>query len=355
MAFSGVSGLATQAPIIVGDRAIAAGEQRYVHLPLPHLYTHARISMPVYVMHGLQAGPRLFISAAIHGDEINGVEIIRRVLNTLDIKKFSGSLLAVPVVNVYGFLDKSRYLPDCRDLNRSFPGSEQGSMASQLAHQFLNEVASLCTHGIDLHTAALGRDNLPQIRAHLKHDPDLLEMAKAFRPPLILSTGLREGSLREASFKRDIKVLLYEAGEALRFGEEAIQIGVNGVFSVMRHLGMLPANNTLRPTEPLMSDSSAWIRAPQSGILHIKLGLGVTINQGELLGHVADPFGAHIEKIYAPRAGLIIGVSTLPLVHEGEAIFHLAHLSQSDTIGNLEPQHEIEPEAEPKIEPVVAH
>ncbi|WP_298610678.1 succinylglutamate desuccinylase/aspartoacylase family protein [uncultured Thiothrix sp.] len=340
--------MTTQTPILVGDRTITAGEQRYVHLPLPHLYTHARISMPVYVMHGVQAGPRLFISAAIHGDEINGVEIIRRVLSTVDIKTFSGTLLAVPVVNVYGFLDKSRYLPDRRDLNRSFPGSEHGSMAAQLAHQFLHEVASLCTHGIDLHTAALGRNNFPQIRAHFKQDPELLSMAQAFNPPLILSTALREGSLREASFRRAIKVILYEAGEALRFGEEAIQIGVDGIFSVMRHLGMLPAIDTAVPKpEPLLSDSSAWVRAPQSGILHIKVGLGTQVMQGELLGHVADPFGAHLEKIYSPKNGLIIGVSTLPLVHEGEAIFHLAHLMQSDTIASAEPQHEIEPEPEP--------
>lgn len=338
--------MTTQAPILIGDRTITAGEQRYVHLPLPHLYTHARISMPVYVIHGLQAGPRLFVSAAIHGDEINGVEIIRRVLSTLNIKTFSGTLLAVPVVNVYGFLDKSRYLPDRRDLNRSFPGSEHGSMAAQLAHQFLHEVATLCTHGIDLHTAAIGRDNLPQIRAHFKQDPELLAMAQAFQPPLILSTSLREGSLREAGFKRNIKIILYEAGEALRFGEEAIQIGVEGIFSVMRYLGMLPAEPALAKPEPLLSDSSAWIRAPQSGILHVKVGLGTAVSQGELLGHVADPFGAHLEKIYAPKTGLIIGVSTLPLVHEGEAILHLAHLMQSDTIASAEPQHEIEPEPE---------
>ncbi|TXH69299.1 MAG: succinylglutamate desuccinylase/aspartoacylase family protein [Thiothrix sp.] len=303
--------------------------------------------MPVYVIHGLQAGPRLFVSAAIHGDEINGVEIIRRVLSTLNIKTFSGTLLAVPVVNVYGFLDKSRYLPDRRDLNRSFPGSEHGSMAAQLAHQFLHEVANLCTHGIDLHTAAIGRDNLPQIRAHFKQDPELLAMAQAFQPPLILSTSLREGSLREAGFKRNIKIILYEAGEALRFGEEAIQIGVEGIFSVMRYLGMLPAEQpALAKPEPLLSDSSVWIRAPQSGILHVKVGLGTAVSQGELLGHVADPFGAHLEKIYAPKTGLIIGVSTLPLVHEGEAILHLAHLMQSDTIASAEPQHEIEPEPE---------
>ncbi|HPY41763.1 MAG TPA: succinylglutamate desuccinylase/aspartoacylase family protein, partial [Thiolinea sp.] len=309
-----------------------------------------------YVMHGLQPGPRLFISAAIHGDEINGVEIIRRVLSTLSIKEFSGSLLAVPVVNVYGFLDKSRYLPDRRDLNRSFPGSEHGSMASQLAHQFLNEVAGLCTHGIDLHTAAIGRDNLPQIRAHFNHDPDLLGMAQAFNPPLILSTGLREGSLREAGFKRNIKVILYEAGEALRFGEQSIQIGVDGIFSVMRYLGMLPTTATTQAKpEPLLSDSSAWVRAPQSGILHVKVGLGAAVSQGDLLGHVADPFGSHLERIHAPKDGLIIGVSTLPLVHEGEAIFHLAHLSQSATMAAADPQHEIEPEIEPAPQPTSTH
>lgn len=337
-----------QAPITVGDTTISAGERRYVNLPLPHLYTHAQITMPVYVMHGRQEGSRLFISAAIHGDEINGVEIIRRLLDSRALKNLRGTLLAVPVVNVFGFLDKSRYLPDRRDLNRSFPGSEHGSLASQVAHQFLNEIASRCTHGIDLHTAAAGRTNMPQIRAYFGNDGELQAMAQAFNAPIVLSTGLRDGSLRKAASERGVKVLLYEAGEALRFGEVSIQTGVKGILSVMRHLGMLPAQRKQAARVPsVVSHSSTWVRAPQSGILRVAAQIGNHVNKGDVLGYVADPFGSREEVVRTPLSGILIGRNTLPLVHEGEGIFHLAEINGDQDSSSLKPyHHEMEPDTE---------
>ena len=207
-----------QAPFEIAGVVIKPGQRISLEIPVPSLYTHTELEMPVHVVHGRKSGPTLFLSGAVHGDEINGVEIIRRVLRTKSLARLHGTLLAIPVVNIFGFINQSRYLPDRRDLNRSFPGSESGSLAARIAHRFLNEIVARCTHGIDLHTGAIHRDNLPQVRAVLD-DEETEKMARAFKPPVILNTSIVEGSLREAVEKLDIAVIVYEAGEALRFDE----------------------------------------------------------------------------------------------------------------------------------------
>lgn len=317
--------------IRLGDVWVVPGEQRSIELSLPSFYSHTPVVMPVQVINGRRDGPVLFVSAAIHGDEINGVEIIRRLLNAKQIQKLKGTLIAVPVVNVYGFISRSRYLPDRRDLNRSFPGSEKGSMAARLAHTFMSEVVSQCTHGIDLHTGAIGRENLPQIRAKVIGSPHTAAMACAFGAPVILNSELRDGSLREAVSEFGIPVLLYEAGEALRFDEVAIRAGVKGITRVMRHLGMLPKKNLRKAAaEPLIATNSHWVRAPQSGVLRMVVPLGAQVSKGEIIGRVADPFGKQEEPIQADTPGIIIGKTNLPLVHEGEAIFHIARFKEPD-------------------------
>ena len=332
----------------LGEHIIQPGEEHYIELPLPGLYTHSPVCMPVHVTHGRADGAKLFISAAIHGDEINGVEIIRRVITSPVLKRMRGTLIAVPVVNVYGFINKSRYLPDRRDLNRSFPGSENGSMASKLAHVFLQQIARRCQYGIDLHTAAIGRDNLPQIRGKVFDDAELLELAAAFDSPVILNAELREGSLRHALTQTSsTKVLLYEAGEALRFDEIAIRAGVRGILNIMRHLGMLSGQRHPRKQyiETAVAHSSRWVRAPQSGILRSIIPMGSKVEKGTIMGYVADPFGETEKPVIAPTAGMIIGKTTLPLVHEGEAIFHIARFDTLDSASrSLEDFHnELEP------------
>ncbi len=300
----------------------------------------------------------MFVSAAIHGDEINGVEIIRRLLNTRQIQKLKGALIAVPVVNVYGFISQSRYLPDRRDLNRSFPGSETGSMAARLAHTFMQEVVSQCTHGIDLHTGAIGRDNLPQIRAKVIDAPQTAAMACAFGAPVILNSELRDGSLREAVDEFGIPVLLYEAGEALRFDEVAIRAGVKGITRVMRHLGMLAKGKSRKAAaEPLVAKSSQWVRAPQSGVLRMVVPLGGQVSKGDIIGRVADPFGEQEEKIRATVSGIVIGKTNLPLVYEGEAVFHIARFTQADSatesVEAFQEEHDPQSNAAPGQEPVI--
>jgi predicted deacylase len=323
-------------PIRIGAVEVRPGRRVAVELEVPDLYTHTRVTMPIQVIHGRQEGPVLFLSAALHGDEINGVEIIRRVLLEKAVKHLRGTLIAVPVVNIYGFINKSRYLPDRRDLNRSFPGSESGSMAARMAHLFLNEVAAKCTHGIDLHTGAIHRENVPQMRA-LLDDPETERLARSFGLPIILNAGIVEGSLREAVEKMGITVVVYEAGEALRFDELAIRVGVTGVMSALRGLGMLPGAKRRPRSTALVAESSTWVRAPQSGILRSMKPLGVKVEKGSLLGVVSDPFGENEEPVYASSDGIIIGRTTIPLVNEGEALFHVARFSRPDKVaGGLE-------------------
>ena len=294
-----------------------------MELPLPPLYTHTSVAMPVHVVHGRSPGPRLFVASAIHGDEINGIEIIRRLLDARALARLSGTLICIPVVNVYGFVSQSRYLPDRRDLNRSFPGSDRGSMAARLADTLMREIVVHCTHGIDLHTAAGGRDNLPQVRVDLDLHPDLLPLAEAFGPPIVVDSQTRPGTLRDAV--GSLPLLLYEAGEALRFDEIAIRAGLRGTLRVMRHLGMLPpVKGGEKAQKPWIANSSVWVRAPQSGILRLRVPLGGIVSPGDVLGHVADPFGDAEQTITCDCSGVLIGITRLPLVHEGEALLHVA-------------------------------
>ncbi len=336
-------------PFILGGQKIEAGERRTIELPIGYLFTHHDVSMPVHVVHGQQDGPVLFISGAIHGDEINGVEIISRLLRMKVMERIYGTLLAIPVVNVYGFLNHSRYLPDRRDLNRSFPGSEHGSMAARLAHLFVSEIVSRSTHGIDLHTAAYHRTNLPQIRAHLDN-LEVERLAHAFGVPVILDSGLIEGSMRETVHQRGVPLLVYECGESLRFDEMSIRAGVKGILSVMRAIGMLPERRTSHRHQSRVAHSSQWVRAPQGGVMRSSIKLGQWVEKGQLIGHIGDPLGYNLTEIRTKTAGLVIGMSLLPLVDEGNALFHVASFEDSgdkmvELVENF--HHEIGPDQDP--------
>jgi predicted deacylase len=284
--------------------------------------------MPVHVIHGRRDGPTVFVSAAVHGDEINGVEIIRRLLHSAALRRLAGTLLLVPIVNLFGFHNRSRYLPDRRDLNRSFPGNDSGSMASRLAHVFSTEIVAQADIGIDLHTAAVHRVNLPQVRADIS-DPVLKPLAQAFSAPVLLHSAPPEGSLRAAAAQLGASVMVYEAGEALRFDERSIRVGLRGVLHVLNQLGMLarPRGRVTRPSAELRS--SSWLRAPQSGVLRAQVGLGDLVAGGDTLALVADASGASEMRLTAPYDGVIIGRTNLPLVFEGEAVFHLGRARQA--------------------------
>ncbi|CAM3647789.1 succinylglutamate desuccinylase [Vibrio aerogenes CECT 7868] len=318
----------TRALLIAGHE-IMPGEKCQLDIPVARLYTDTELSIPVHVERALRRGPTIFVSAAVHGDELNGIEIIRRLIDS-DLQLIRGTLILVPMVNVYGVLNQSRYLPDRRDLNRSFPGSAKGSLAARLAHNFMHNIVQHCDYGIDLHTGAIHRSNLPQIRADLSDDETRM-LAEAFGVPVLLNANLRDGSLREAATENDTRILLYEAGEALRFDELSIQAGLKGVKNVLRALGLLrKRRSSKRRIEPFVANRSDWIRAAGSGFVHEYVKLGEQVEKGQALADINSPLGELIQKVVSTRSGIVIGKQNIPLVQEGDAMFHIAYFGKDE-------------------------
>jgi predicted deacylase len=311
-------------PLVIAGTPVEPGSTTTITVPIPQLYTHTPMEMPVHVIRGKRPGPRLFVCAAIHGDELNGVEIIRRLIHKSRFRNLRGTLIAIPIVNVYGVIHHSRYLPDRRDLNRSFPGTDKGSLASRLANLLIRECVENSTHAIDLHTGAIHRSNLPQIRGDLD-SPETVRMAEAFGAPVVIDSRIRDGSLRAAADELGIPIVIYEAGEALRFDEQSIVAGVRGIRNVMRELGMLAAARSRKTAiRPLAVSASSWSRAPISGIFHTRIRLGEIVDYEGLLGSIADPFGETEVEIRSKHRGMVIGRTHLPLVNEGDAVIHIA-------------------------------
>lgn len=333
----------------IGGVSIAPGKRAVVEIPVAPMYTHDDLSISVQVIRGKLPGPTLFVSAAIHGDEINGVEIIRRLLQHKSLNSMRGTILAIPIVNVYGFMNHTRYLPDGRDLNRSFPGSSKGSLTGRVAHTFIQEIVRKSTHGIDLHTGSRHRSNFPQIRADLDQ-PEVLAMAEAFGVPLALDAKIRDGSLRQSAQDSGIPVILYEAGEALRFEEMYIRAGLKGIINVMRCIGMLKnVKRKKQLPQPIISYQTSWIRAPESGILRTLVPLGAKVTAGQVIAMVADPLGTRETPMLAPNDGVVIGRTNLPLVYEGDATFHIAHY-EKDVAAVVKDVEQFQEELQPSMD-----
>jgi len=314
--------------LILAGEEIPIGTSTTLNIELPKLY-QTPATLPIEIIRGKKDGPIVFISAAIHGDELNGIEIIRRFKKLNILKKIKGSIILIPIVNVYGVMTLSRYMPDRRDLNRSFPGTNKGSLASRVAKIFFDEIVKKCDLGIDLHTASIHKSNLPQIRANLD-DEFTFKLAKAFEAPVILHSQLRDGSLRQTAQESNIPVLLYEAGEALRFDETSIRIGVKGIVNVLRKLQMIP--KTVKKTKiPIVTKNSQWIRATESGILRTIKALGEIVHQNEIIAYIDDTLEDKSFEIKALFDGIIIGKSQIPLIQEGDAIFHIAKFNNLET------------------------
>lgn len=311
---------------VIAGQSIAPGIRKTVDLPVSHLSDHTPVTMSVHVVHGKRPGPVMFVSAAVHGDEVIGVEIVRRLLRAPNLNRMAGTLLAVPIVNTFGFLNHSRYLPDRRDLNRSFPGSPSGSLASRLAHFFLVEIVARSDFGIDLHSAAIQRTNLPQIRIS-PGNPRTLEMAEIFGAPVIIPSKLRDGSMRMAAQAGGVDMLLYEAGEGLRFDETAARAGVTGILRVMQAKGMIGGKGVPKArVKPVLCKKSSWVRAPIGGLLRGYRAAGETVAAGDVLGLISDPFGQVETEVLATDGGVIVGHTVLPIVNEGDALYHIAEL-----------------------------
>jgi len=315
--------------ISIAGHAIQPGSSVTIDLPMVRLYTDTDISVPVHIKCARKHGPTLFVSAAVHGDEINGIEIVRRLLRLKSLKLSRGTLILLPMVNVYGVLNRSRYMPDRRDLNRCFPGYENGSLAAIVADKFISEIVEQCDYGVDLHTGAIHRSNLPQIRADLS-DKMTQALAHAFGVPVILNSSPREGTLRHAAQEVNTQVLLYEAGEALRFDELSILAGVRGVMRVLHHLDMVKKKPTKIKAQPVIANTSRWKRAPNSGIVHSHAKLGDHVQPGDVLAEIGSPLGEVFGEIISDKSAIVIGKQNIPLVQKGEAMYHLAYFSQDE-------------------------
>ena len=309
--------------------AVRPGGRVQTEIPIGRLMSGTPVAIPVVVLHGETDGPVVWINAASHGDEINGIEIVRRVLESLDARGLGGTLIAVPILNVHGFNTGDRYLPDRRDLNRSFPGSPRGSLASRIANLMMTQVVERADVGIDLHTGSDHRANLPQIRGNLD-DERTLEFADLFGAPIAIHSKNRDGSLRGAATKLGKTCLLFEGGEAYRFDQDSIAVGTDGVLRVMHRLGMI--DEIVPPAAPpRIARSSRWVRASSSGIVDCRLALGDEVEKGQPVAILRDPFGTQLGVLKAPRTGMLVGRLQHPLVNRGDAILHIAALEDPDT------------------------
>jgi len=312
--------------IQICNETIHPGESLSLALPLPELFSCAPLYMPIKVIHGKKAGPCLLVTAAMHGNELNGTEIINRLLEITGLKRLSGTLIAIPVLNVYGLINRTRYLPGGINLDRCFPGSETGTHAARMAHIFTSKIFDKADVCIDLQTGFINHTNLPQVYTNFQNEKSKL-LAETFNAPVISNITHEKGMLSTLAKDLNKPFLMYEAGEAMRFDEHAIKVGLKGILNVMRKLGMLPEKNN-KPITKMKSyfiEKNIWVRASTSGVYHTKYKLGQHIRKGEVLGVIKDPFGAtDSAKIINQDEAIIVGKNNLPLVHEGEGLFQLA-------------------------------
>lgn len=328
---------------IAGNR-IDPGTRKTILFPAPNINTQISIEIPVHIFHGKKAGPKLFITSAIHGDELNSIEIIRRVHEYLRHRNLNGTLITVPVVNIHGVIMQARYLSDRRDLNRSFPGSKKGTLASRLANALLTHVVSNCDYGIDLHTGAVGRINMPQLRVDFS-TPGSKDFARSFQAPVILDSKQRDGSLRQVASEMGIPLIVYEGGEALRFNELCIRAGVRGILHVLQYLKMLEAadKRARKKTKSVITKTSRWVRAPASGLVEpMKIVIARHVKQGEILARIHDPFLLNPSTaVIAPFEGIVIGQSLKAMATEGDALYHIASFKKVAGVrASIEELHE---------------
>jgi predicted deacylase len=308
--------------ICINKKKIGLGVQEEIFLTIARLPTYTNIKLPVYVNRGVEDGPVLLLTGGLHGDEINGIEIIRRMLFRKSLIPESGTVIAIPLVNAYGFILNSRGVPDGKDINRSFPGIKGGSLARLLAYTLTKEIVPQIDFGIDFHTGGASRSNYPQIRCTMDIEQNR-DLACAFAPPIIIHSPLIDKSFRKAAFKQGKHILVYETGEALRLDEKGIQEGIDGTLRVMKHLNMI--SSAPEPREPETYYKSTWIRAKYAGLFQPKIKLGDMVKKRQVLGHVTDPFGKEWFKTVSTYTGRIIGLNNCPVVHKGDALLHLAY------------------------------
>jgi predicted deacylase len=301
---------------------IKRGESKCLEFDVAKLHTQNSIKVPIFIERAEKDGPVLLLLGGVHGDEINGVEIVRRIIRRKINRPVSGTIICIPVFNIFGFLNLSRKFPDGRDLNRVFPGSAKGSLASQFAYQFKKDIAPFVDYVIDFHSGGGNRVNVAQTR-YMLEDVETLEMAKAFGAPFIVQSKTIPNSLRETFKQLGKTALLFEGGKSMLYDEEAIQYGVQGAKNVLRFLKMKRYKAVVQ-NEPIIVQKSKWLRASHSGMFHVHIKNGGWVTKKTVMGVITDPFGAFERKVYAPFDCYVFCVNISPIVNRGDAIFHVS-------------------------------
>jgi predicted deacylase len=310
--------------LTIGAHEILPGETKNIHYKISESYLGRSIIIPVRVISSKQSGPIIFLTGGIHGDEMNSIAIIKDLMNKVTSLK-KGILICIPVVNIFGFHENNRYLPDRRDLNRCFPGSEKGSLADRLAYKLFNEIIVKCNFGIDFHTGAFPRTNFPQIRADLS-DPKIEELARAFAAPIILNGKGSPKTLRSSASRQGCPTIVYEAGEVNKFEKEPIRTGVKGIKNALKHFGMIPGE--VRKEQDIVINQHHWIRSNSGGLLRLKVQPGGLVKKGDLLALCENLFTLESEEILSPYRGIIVGLTLRPAIQPGEPVCNIGVVSK---------------------------
>lgn len=306
--------------LIINKQRIGPGQEAQIDIRIARLPSHTWIELPVFVFRSTVDGPSLLLTAGIHGDEINGIETIRRLITRKMLTPESGTVIAIPLVNVYGFIHNSRNLPDGKDLNRCFPGGNSGSLAKQIAHIIMSEIIPYIDYGVDFHTGGARISNYPQIRAYLDNTRTL-ELAKSFGAPYLINSNLIDKSFRKAAAQAGKSILVFEGGESLRLDQFAIQEGMNGVMRIMDFLEI--KKSFLQKQKSTVLRERSWTRAKMSGIFNAKVSSGEKVNKRQLLAVLTDPYGNLRVPVKSPIDGYVIGINNMPVVNAGDALFHI--------------------------------
>lgn len=310
--------------IVIGGEKVAPGEEKLLKINIDRLPTGTLIDIPIYVFNAKEPGPTILVQAGLHGDEINGIEIVRRMLHETRFKIKKGAIIAVPILNIFGFIHFSRDVPDGKDVNRSFPGTKSGSLASRMAYHYVSEIMHQMDFAIDLHTGGAQRHNFPQIR-FTKEDDNSRELATVFNAPYSFSSRLIKGSFRNAAFQMGKPAIVFEAGESMRFDDYAILEGMQGILNVMKHFGMITKIEPMyiERMQTVMLSERKWLRAPTAGMFIPELTNGSEIKKGQELGLITDTYAKRSKKIKAPYDGYVFSINHQAVVNQGDALFHI--------------------------------
>lgn len=319
-------------PLEIFGESVLPGESKTIQLEIARLHTTTKLNIPIVIKRSKIEGPVVLFSGGIHGDEFNGIEIVRQIITKKINKPKKGTIICIPIINIYGFINKSRDFPDGRDLNRVFPGSKKGSLASRFAYHILTDIMPLVDYAVDFHAGGAGRFNAPQIRL-TPNNPEVKILADAFNAPFTLFSKNITGSFRSSSEKMGVKMLLFEGGKSLDINNDVAQEGINGVKRLLKHLDMLNPKHFAPPQkkQTIYIEKSGWLRAKCSGLLIDNNMVGTFAKKGTVLGMITDPFGKFERKIKAPNDGYVLNANHSPVVYQGDAIYHLSNTAEEDS------------------------